>query len=356
MFKSVKPLFALTALALSLGFANAYADNLPHVVVMATGGTIAGTGSSSTVTVGYQAAKLGVDQMIEAVPELQKVAHVTGEQVAQIASESMTDEVWLKLAKEVNRVLAQPDVDGVVITHGSDTLEETAYFLDLVVKSKKPVVLVASMRPSTAISADGPINLYNGVILAGSKEAVGKGVLVCLNDQIDGARDVTKSNTSKVDTFRSPDLGALGYMQDNKAHFYHVSTHKNTVDTPFDVSNLTSLPRVDIVYGYEGMDDVQMKAGIAAGAQGVVVASVGDGSVPKQMYPEYRQARQDGVIVVRSSRVGSGIVARNGEANDDQEDLVVSDTLNPQKARILLRLALTKTHNTQEIQKMFYTY
>lgn len=347
------------ALAISLGFGSAQAAESaqkPHVVILATGGTIAGTGATSTTTVGYTAAKLGVDKMIESVPELKQVADVRGEQVAQIASESMTNEVWLKLAKRVNQLLARKDVDGIVVTHGTDTIEETAYFLDLVVKSRKPVVVVGAMRPATAISADGPINLYNAVILAGSKEAVGKGVLVALNDQINAAREVTKSNTSTADTFRTPELGFLGYMQDNKAHFYRMSTRKNTADTEFDVSKLDSLPRVDIVYGYANMDRVAMDADIAAGARGIVQAGVGDGSVAAQMMPAFRDARQKGVVVVRSSRVGNGIVARNGEANDDKEDLVVSDTLNPQKARILLMLALTRTSNTKDIQRMFYTY
>lgn len=353
----LKPLITATALATGLFCGQAMAtEHLPHVVILATGGTIAGTGATTTTTVGYTAAKLGVDKMIEGVPELKKVAEVRGEQVAQIASESMTNEVWLKLAKRVNALLAQKDVDGIVITHGTDTIEETAYFLNLTVKSKKPVVIVGAMRPSTAISADGPINLYNAVILAGSKESQGKGVLVSLNDQINGAREVTKTNTSTADTFRSPDLGMLGYMQDNKPHFYRMSTRKNTADTEFDVSKLDKLPRVDIVYGYANMDRVAMDADIAAGAKGVVQAGVGDGSVAAQMMPAFRDARQKGVVVVRSSRVGTGIVARNGEANDDKEDLVVSDTLNPQKARILLMLGLTKTHDTKELQRMFYTY
>ncbi|TDR82750.1 type II asparaginase [Paludibacterium purpuratum] len=356
MNNRLKSVISAAAIAVGLCFAPVQAADLPHVVILATGGTIAGTGATSTTTVGYTAAKLGVDKMIESVPELQKVAEVRGEQVAQIASESMTNEVWLKLAKRINQLLAQKDVDGIVVTHGTDTIEETAYFLDLVVKSKKPVVVVGSMRPSTAISADGPINLYNAVILAGSKEAVGKGVLVALNDQINAAREVTKSNTSTADTFRTPELGFLGYMQDNKAHFYRMSTRKNTADTEFDVSKLSSLPRVDIVYGYANMDRVAMDADIGAGAQGIVQAGVGDGSVAAQMMPAFRDARQKGVIVVRSSRVGNGIVARNGEANDDKEDFVVSDTLNAQKARILLMLALTKTHDTQAIQRMFYTY
>src|SRR5471032_3181742 len=186
---------------------------LPNVVILATGGTIAGTGATSTTTVGYTAATVAVDRLIEAVPELKKVASVKGEQVMQIASENMNNDAWLKLAKRVNELLAQDDVDGIVITHGTDTIEETSYFLNLVIKRKKPVVIVGAMRPSTAISADGPINLYNAVILAGSDEAVGKGVLVALNDQINAAREVTKTNTSTADTFRTPELGFLGYMQ-----------------------------------------------------------------------------------------------------------------------------------------------
>lgn len=359
MKTSLTSILSAGAIAMALCFGSAQAAETvhkPHVVILATGGTIAGTGASTTTTVGYTAAKLGVDKMIESVPELKQVADVRGEQVAQIASESMNNAVWLKLAKRVNQLLAQRDVDGIVITHGTDTIEETAYFLDLVVKSKKPVVLVGAMRPATAISADGPINLYNAVILAGSRDAVGKGVLVALNDQINAARDVTKTNTSTADTFRTPELGFLGYMQDNKPHFYRVSTRKNTADSEFDVSKLDSLPRVDIVYGYANMDRVAMDADIAAGAQGIVQAGVGDGSVAAQMMPAFRDARHKGVIVVRSSRVGNGIVARNGEANDDQEDLVVSDTLNPQKARILLMLALTRSHDTKDIQRMFYTY
>jgi len=329
---------------------------LPNVMILATGGTIAGTGSSSTTTVGYTAAKVGVEALIEAVPELKKVANVRGEQVFQIASENMNNDYWLKLAKRVNTLLAQDDVDGIVITHGTDTIEETAYFLDLVVKSTKPVVIVGAMRPSTAISADGPINLYNAVILAGSEEAVGKGVLVSLNDQINAGRDVTKTNTATLDTFRTPELGLLGYMQDNKPHFYRQSTRKNTAATEFDIAALDSLPRVDIVYGYANMDPTAVNAFVAAGAKGIVHAGVGDGSLAIAVKPALVEARKKGVVIVRSSRVGNGIVARNGEANDDELDFVVSDTLNPQKARVLLMLALTKTDDTKAIQKMFYTY
>ena len=241
---------------------------LANVVILATGGTIAGTGATSTTTVGYTAATVGVARLIEAVPELKAVANVKGEQVFQIASENMNNDYWLKLAKRVNELLKQDDVDGIVITHGTDTIEETAYFLNLVVKSRKPVVIVGAMRPSTAISADGPVNLYNATILAGSEAAVGKGVLVVLNDQINGAREVTKTNTANADTFRSWELGFLGYMQNNQPYFYRQSTRKHTADTEFDVSNLDKLPAVDIVYGYANMNRVAVDAFVAAGDQG----------------------------------------------------------------------------------------
>ena len=231
-------------------------NTLGNVTILATGGTIAGSGATSTTTVGYTAATVGVDALLNSVPELKKVANVRGEQVFQIASENMNNDYWLKLAKRVNTLLAQDDVDGIVITHGTDTIEETAYFLDLVVKSRKPVVIVGAMRPSTAISADGPINLYNATLVAASEEAIGKGVLVVLNDQINAARDVTKSNTSTADTFRTPDLGMLGYVQGNKPYFYHLSTRKNTADTEFDIASLDMLPQVDIVYGYANMNRI----------------------------------------------------------------------------------------------------
>jgi L-asparaginase len=330
---------------------------LPNVVILATGGTIAGTGATSTTTVGYTAATVAVDRLIEAVPELKKVASVKGEQVMQIASENMNNESWLKLAKRVNAVLARDDVDGIVITHGTDTIEETAYFLNLVTKSRKPVVIVGAMRPSTALSADGPINLYNATLLAGSEEAVGRGVLVALNDQINGARDVTKTNTSTPDTFRSPELGFLGYIQDNRPHFYRQTTRRHTVDTEFDVSALDALPAVDIVYGYANMNRIPIDAFVAAGDQGLVHAGTGDGSIARPaVEPALAEARKKGVVIVRASRVGNGIVARNGEADDDKMDFVVADNLNPQKARILLMLALTKTSDPKEIQRMFWTY
>lgn len=351
--RSLLALFAMLMLAASV---QAQTAKLPNVTILATGGTIAGTGATSTTTVGYTAAKVGVESLIKAVPEMSKVANVSGEQVFQIASESMTNEHWLTLAKRVNVLLAQDNVDGIVITHGTDTLEETAYFLDLVVKSRKPVVLVGSMRPSTAISADGPINLYNAVILAGSQEAIGKGVLVAMNDQIHAARDVTKTNTVTADTFKATELGMLGYIVGGKPFFYRQPVRKHTVDTEFDVTNLATLPLVEVAYSHANAGTAAVNAFVAEGAKGIIHAGTGDGSLPARTKPALQSARAKGVIIVRSSRVGQGPVMRNGEANDDELDFVVSDTLNPQKARILLTLALTKTTNTKEIQRMFWTY
>ena len=347
---------ALLACTLLLGSYAEAADKLANVTILATGGTIAGSGASSTTTVGYTAATVGVDTLIKAVPELSKVAQVKGEQVFQIASENMTNEHWLTLAKRVNVLLAQSDVDGIVITHGTDTLEETAYFLDLVVKSKKPVVLVGAMRPGTALSADGPINLYNAVLLAANPDAAGKGVLVAMADQIHSARDVSKTNTSTPDSFKTTELGLLGYIQGNKPYFYRASTRKHTADTEFDISKLDKLPQVDIVYGYANVGPVALNALVAAGAKGIIHAGVGDGSLAASVKTALVAARKQGVMIVRGSRVGQGILARNGEANDDELDFVAADTLNPQKARILLMLALTKTNDSKAVQKMFYTY
>jgi len=355
--KTIRTRAALFGLLLLCAAAvQAQTAKLPNVTILATGGTIAGTGATSTTTVGYTAATVGVQSLINAVPEISKVANVTGEQVFQIASENIGNEEWLKLAKRVNVLLGQANVDGIVITHGTDTLEETAYFLNLVVKSRKPVVVVGSMRPSTALSADGPINLYNAVRLAGDASAAGRGVLVAMNDQIHAARDVTKSNTTTADTFRTVELGMIGVIQGGKPFFYRDVSRKHTVDTEFDISKLDALPQVDVAYAYANVGAVQVNALVAAGAKGLVHAGVGNGSVPAKTKPALIAAREKGVVIVRSSRVGQGIVARNGEANDDQLDFVVADTLSPQKARILLMLALTKTNSTKEIQRMFSTY
>ncbi len=347
---------AVLVLALPLAAQPTPEPSLPRVLILATGGTIAGTGATSTTTVGYMAATVGVEALIAAVPALAKVARVTGEQAFQIASENMTPAHWLKLARRVNELLARDDVSGVVITHGTDTLEETAYFLNLVVKSRKPVVLVGAMRPATSLSADGPMNLFNAVALAASPDAAGRGVMVCLNDRIDAARDVTQTSTAALDTFRSPELGILGVMESGRPSFYRIAERAHTVATEFDVASLQELPGVGIVLAYAGSGRVGIDAMVAAGVRGIVHAGTGNGSLSNEAKAALVEARAKGIVVVRASRIPGGSVARNGEANDDALDFVVADDLSPQKARVLLALALTRTTDTREIQRIFRRY
>lgn len=330
---------------------------LPKIVVIGTGGTIAGSAASSTEFHDYKSGKVAIQALIDGIPGLRNKADIRSEQLFQVSSASLTSDHWLKLAHRINKLLAQDDADGIVVTHGTDTLEETAYFLNLVVKSGKPVVIVGSMRPSSAISADGPINLYNAVLLSASPSAAGKGVLVVLNDQISGARDVTKTNTSNTDTFRNWELGFMGYMRDGVPHFYRVSTRKSTADSEFDVTGIDELPQVDIVYGYVNMNGIAVDAFVKAGAKAIIYAGVGEGTTDHTgIEPALINARKKGVVIVRSSRVGNGMVTRSVENRDDELGFIASDTLSPQKARILTMLALIRTNDVGQIQRMFYEY
>jgi len=326
----------------------------PNVVILATGGTIAGSASGAT-NAQYDAAQLGVDILIKAVPEIANLANVKGEQVANISSNNMTDEIWLKLAKRVNELLASKDVDGIVITHGTDTLEETAYFLNLVVKSDKPVVLVGAMRSATSMSADGPLNLYNAVSVAASKESAGNGVLVVLNDEINAAREVTKTNTSSVDTFKSRNTGAIGRVYYGKVVYSTKSLKKHTANSIFDVSKLETLPRVDIIYSHANDYGDIAKHLIDVGSKGIIHAGTGNGSIHNNVFTVLQEANAKGIKIVRSAIVGSGYVDSNKKMDDNGNFITASD-LNPQKARILLMLALTKTSDTKEIQKFFDEY
>ncbi|MEN6414055.1 MAG: type II asparaginase [Veillonellales bacterium] len=328
---------------------------LPNVKILATGGTIAGSAASNTQMTGYKAGALGIDVLMNAVPQMKQYANVSGEQVCSISSNNMTDEIWLKIAKRVNELLTSDDVDGIVITHGTDTLEETAYFLNLVVKSDKPVVLVGAMRPATAISADGPVNLLNAVRLAASKDAWGKGVLIAMNDEINSARDATKTNTTHVDTFKAPELGCLGYINNGKPYFYRNTTRLHTSQSVFDITGLTQLPDVEIIYSHSGENRALVDAAVAAGAKGIIYAGTGNGSIHDAAEAGLIDAQKQGVVIVRSSRTGNGTVI-NSVPKWDKEHFLMADTLNPQKARILLMLALTKTDNLEEIQTMFNEY
>lgn len=353
--KKIKLTVLLTLVCMLLLTTSVSFAALPNVKILATGGTIAGSATSSTQMTGYTAGAIGIQVLMDAVPQMQQYANVSGEQVASIASPSMTNEIWLGIAKRVNELLAQSDVDGIVITHGTDTLEETAYFLNLVVKSKKPVVLVGAMRPATAISADGPVNLLNAVRLAANRDARGRGVMVAMNDEINGARDVTKTNTTHVQTFKAPELGCLGYINNGVASFYKESSRLHTYKSEFSVKDLKELPYVPIIYGYVNMETLFIKSALDAGAKGIVFAGAGNGSLPKQIEQILYDAAKQGVVVVRSSRVGNGTVTEYLKAWTDN-NILWSDTLNPQKARILLMMALTKTNDPAQVQKYFDTY
>jgi L-asparaginase len=328
---------------------------LPNVVILATGGTIAGAAASGTQAA-YTSGAVTIDAMLAAVPGIKDLANIKGEQLSNVGSQDMTLDIMLKLANRINALLAQDDVDGVVVTHGTDTMEETAYFLNLVVKSDKPVVLVGSMRPSTAVSADGPLNLFNAVGVAADPNAKGRGVLVVMNDWIHAAHSLTKTSTTAVQTFMSPLRGLVGVSSYGKNDFYNTPQWKHTTGSEFDVTNVTQLPRVDILYAYADMSPDLIDASVANGARGIVIAGVGNGNMNKSSLEAAGRAASKGVVVVRSSRVATGTVGRNVEVNDDELNLVASDELNPQKARILLMLALLKSRTAIEIQNLFYNY
>ena len=331
------------------------AQEKPNVVILATGGTIAGAGATGTQS-GYTSGAVGIDTMVRAVPGIEKLATIKGEQISNVGSQDMSFEIMLKLARRINELLPTPGVDGIVITHGTDTMEETAYFLNLTVKSDKPVVLVGSMRPSTAVSADGPLNLYNAVAVAADPRARGRGVLVVLNDHIHAAHSLTKTSTTAIQTFMSPLRGLVGVSAYGKNDWYNTPPWKHTTQSEFDVSKATKLPRVDIVFACADMSPDLIDASVSAGAKGIVIAGVGNGNMNKASLDAAARAVKKGVVVVRSSRVATGMVDRNVEVNDDELGFVASDELNPQKSRILLSLALLNNHPPSQLQALFRLY
>ncbi len=337
--------------------ANMQAQNqdLPNVVILATGGTIAGSAETATQA-GYTSGQVGIETMIAAVPGIKEIANVTGEQISNVGSQDMSVDIWLKLANRINELLEQNDVDGIVITHGTDTQEETAFFLNLVVKSNKPVVTTGSMRPSTAVSAEGPLNLYNAVAVAADDRAKGHGVLVVMNDQIHSAHGVTKTNTTSVQTFMSPMHGLTGAVLYGKHEFYQKPHGIHTTNSEFSVEGITSLPRVDIIYSSVDSPADLVQMSIDAGAKGIVIAGVGNGNMNAATLAACKKAASKGIKVVRSTRVPTGYVLRNAEVNDDENGTIASDELNAQKSRVLLMLALLKERTTENIQELFYSY
>ena len=327
----------------------------PTIYILATGGTIAGSGSGALDT-SYTSGTVTVDKLIAAVPDINKIATIKGEQISNIGSQEMNNEVWFKLANRVNELLTSGKADGVVITHGTDTMEETAYFLNLVVKSDKPIVMVGAMRNSGSLSADGPLNIFNAVNVAMNKEAVGKGVMVVMNDEIHAAREVTKTNTTAVDTFKSPNSGKIGTVFYGNVKFYMNPTRKHTVNSAFDITKIKELPRVDIIYSHSNDNPDFVNVAVKNGAKGIINAGMGNGNPFPSALEALGEAVKAGVVVVRGSRVGSGETTLNGEVDDGKYGFLASDNLNAQKARVLLMLALTQTTDKAKIQEFFLTH
>jgi L-asparaginase len=354
LVRRLPALAALVALVAGTQMAAAQGRK-PTVMILATGGTIAGAAASGTQA-GYQSGAVTIDAMIAAVPGLTDRATIKGEQIANVGSQDMSFDIMLKVAKRINELARSADVDGIVITHGTDTMEETAFFLNLVVKTDKPVVMVGSMRPSTAVSADGPLNLFNAVGVAIDPRARGRGVLVVMNDWIHAAHSLTKTSTTAIQTFMSPLRGLVGIASYGENDFYTTPEWPHTTKSEFDVTDVTALPRVDVIFACADMSADLIDAAVANGAKGLVIAGVGNGNMNKASVTAAAGAVKKGVVVVRSTRVATGTVGRNVELNDDELGFIASDELNPQKARILLALALLKKREAPDLQKLFTTY
>lgn len=351
---NIQKLVAGMGLAFLATFAAAQAAK-PNVVILATGGTIAGAGASALNSATYAAAKVPVDKLLAGLPELANVANIKGEQVSQIASESFTNDNLLKLGKRISALVKQPDVDGIVVTHGTDTLEETAYFLNLVIRTNKPIVVVGSMRPGTALSADGALNLFDAVSVAASKDAAGKGVLVTMNDEIQSGRDVSKTINIKTEAFKSQ-WGPLGMVVEGNNYWFRAPVKRHTLQSEFNIDEMDTLAPVEVVYGYGNVSRTALDAVGKSGIKALIHGGTGNGSVADRIVPALQDVRARGIQVIRSSRVPDGFVLRNAEQPDDKYDWVVAHDLNPQKARILAAVAMTKTVDSKELQRIFWQY
>ena len=330
----------------------------PKVRLLATGGSIAGIGPNRLDYMLYSELgdHLTIEESLARVPEVRDIAEIQAEDFISVGSTSIGPQEWLRMAQLINRIFREDaGVDGVAITHGTATLEETAYFLHLTVKSSKPVVVTGAMRPPTALSTDADLNLLDAVRIAASPGAGGKGVLTVLNNEIQSARDVIKANTFRVETFRPNELGFLGYADsDGEVVFYRTPTRKHTTSTPFEVDGIQTLPRVDIVYAYAGSDGLLVDAVRQNGSDGLVLAGFGGGTYPPAVQQAGARAVGDGIPVVMATRATAGRVIMTPQK--DEQGFIVCDNLAPQKARILLMLALTITRDRNEIQRMFYEH
>ncbi|MDR0564449.1 MAG: type II asparaginase [Azoarcus sp.] len=325
----------------------------PGIHVLATGGTIAGRRVSTGPR--YRAGVLNIEALLDTVPGLRGLGEIHGEQVVNISSQDMDDATWLKLAHRTQTLLATPEVNAVVITHGTDTLEETACFLDLTLTGNKPVVIVGAMRPAGTLGADGAANLFDAVAVAAHPASAARGVLAVMHSSIFEARDVTKISASSIQAFASPNMGPAGYVNEGQVHYTRPAARPP--DRPcFNLSRLENLPPVGIVYGHAGATAVPVRALAEAGFKGIVAAGVGNGNLPRDMLTALAEASGRGIAVVRASRTASGLTLRDIEIDDNRYGFIAAGTLNPQKARVLLQLALTQTQEPSDIQKIFERY
>ena len=324
--------------------------NVKKIMIIGTGGTIAGTGNGASALTEYRAGSIGVQELMQAVPTLEGYGPFESIQFSNIDSSEMSPYRWVRLALLVNEVAERDDIGGIVITHGTDTMEETAYFLQLTVHTKKPVVMTGSMRPATALSADGPVNLLQAVQVARSENAWNQGVLVVMNGYIDSAREVAKLHTTDVATFGNVQLGHMGCVQNGTAYFYYTPRRKHTSNSEFILSEEVELPSVGIVNLYGGMD-TEILTMVASQSQGLIVGGFGHGTLPQGVRDTLKKIT---IPKVRSSRIGNGIVSSN--SSDAKEGLIVSDSLSPVKARILLMLALQRERSREDLEQIFASY
>ena len=316
-------------------------DLKPNIVILSTGGTITGEAIDMLSTKDYVIGKISIQRLLQSTPSFQSIANITLEEIANIDSADMSNAIWLNLAHKTDNLLKDSNIDGIVITHGSDTLEESAYFLHLVLKSHKPVVFTAAIRPFSAIGSDAIKNLYNAISLAGHKESSHKGVMVVMNDKIYSAREVSKTHTLNLEAFNAPNSGAMGYIIDGEIFFHTMPLKPHTQDTPFNIQDLDILPKVDIVYSYcNDGSKVAIEAFVKVGSEGLIIAGSGAGSIHKTPKDYLRGLlKKQAIIVVKSSRVGAGLVPLTQK--ELREGFISANNLNPQKARVLLMLALS---------------
>ncbi|GAA5903360.1 hypothetical protein JCM6882_008149 [Rhodosporidiobolus microsporus] len=339
----------ISAPQLNITYQSNYTAGLPKTLIMATGGTIAGSSASSTDSTNYRAGSIGVAALVEAVPELLNVSNIYGMQVANVGSPSVTDDIVLQISKLANLALCSENAeyDGVVVTHGTDTLEETAFTLDITLTCDKPVVVVGAMRPSTALSADGPNNLISAVTVAVTPSSRGRGVLVVLNDRICQAWYCAKRHANALDTFQSPEQGFVGYLLSIKP-FYYYPPSQPSYKKVYDISAVESLPRVDMLIAYQGVSWDTMNASIAAGAKGFVTAGVGSGGYSGAAGAAVASAIEQGSVVVRSTKINNGAVLPSPSA-----DTISAGLLNPVKARRMLQILLALGKTQEEIKAEF---